>query len=853
VGSVSGLAADSATGVVYAANTNAGTVTSFGELNGTLLHSAVVANVLAGSFPFALALDAANATLFVSISTRFAGAGAAAPSGWVVALDTATLSVRANYSFPGYPTPPFEPSFLAFDGPTHQLFVENASGGTVGAVDVMAGTVRTYISCGVMECADHGYGLLDIPSLHDLVIPTCQPQIVVVSTLNDTVDATITGSSTTIMAWSAFDSRSGMLWVENYTFNRSNGTLLKVNLTTNRIVADVPGIEPREASMVYDPLANALVTSDVNGSEQISTYNATTGSRIASFAGSPGSAHPFKTLAVDIPSGVVIAGGPGNGTTSSFSLPSLAPMRTYSPFPATLASVAVDPAAGMELMLGASPNELVGVNETNGAVIFTTPLSSKADPTSVAVDPTDGRAYVGESGTGTIGIYDTRNGSASGSVATGSPFPGMLLSIDATHQLLYYAGPSATTIGVVGLASGRLLGSIPVPGVAVCALAADPAAGTAFAANCGGVGNVTRVSGLTLGRLGVTAVAPNPSALTLNATGSLFVLDGTGGHVSILNSTGASAPAGVVLPSPRSTLLAVDDRDGLLVTGGGASPTLSVFALSNRSFAGTVALPAPTGAIAFDPAHGRFVAPELYTGADDLVQVLAAPSAPGGVYASGANQTLRITWAAPVSSGASPVMSYQVAVTDPQGGPVSTTTASGVSLGVAVGNLTDGTPYVVRVSATSADGTGPSSSPVTGSPVGVPYPPTNLTAGPTGSTTVALQWLPPLVDDGGPVTGYWVNVSGGPGARLIFLGNVTQLTVDGLAGGHSYTFTLRAVNAGGPGNSGIPAGATTPPAPLPFVLDIGAGVLVAAGAVALVLLLRRRRRSRAADPQEADA
>ncbi|MCI4330314.1 MAG: fibronectin type III domain-containing protein [Thermoplasmata archaeon] len=841
VNSVSGLAVDPATRTVYAANTNAGTVTSFGEVNGTLLHSIVVANVLSGSFPFALALDAPNGSLYVSVSNRYAGIAGAAPSGWVLALNAATLSIETNFTFPTYPTPPFEPSFMAFDGATRQLFVENASGGTVAAIDIAAGALRTYIDCGVMQCADHGYGLLDIPSLHDLIIPTCQEQLVVVSTQNDSVAATITGPPTTIMAWAAFDSRSGMLWVENYTFNQANGTLLKVDLASDQIVANVPGIEPREAAMIFDPIDNVLVTSDVNGSEQLSTYNATTGARIASSAGTPGAAHPFKTLAVDAVHALVVAGGPGNGTTRSFSVPTLAPLATYSSFPASFAGVGVDPTTGIAVLLGRSPGELWGVNETTGSTAYVVPLPSGESPSSLSVDPTTGRAYLADESSGAVDVYESGNGTLITRFhpLTVGAIPGMLLSVDPAHHRLYLADPSAHSVSVLALPGGSVLGTVPVPGVVVCALAADPPLDSAFVSNCGGAGNVTQVSGGSLGRIGATSVGPNPSALSVNLSGDVFVLDGTGTHVAILQISASSvfeAP-GVNLPG-RATVLTVDDRDGLLLTSGGPAAGLSVFTLSNRSFAGVLPLRAPSGGLLFDPARGVVVAPELDGGAGDLLGILAAPSPPTALSASPGNSTLSISWGAPSSPGASAATTYTISI-----GPIGGENRSAYlrnSSPFALTGLTNGEPYLVRASATSVDGTGPESVGVVATAAGVPFPTTNLSATLAGSTVVDLAWTAPTVDDGAPVTAYTVNVTGGPGSGLFHLGDVTQGAVDGLSPGATYRFAVSAVNSAGEGHPGTGVTVTTAATPFPVLLVVGATACVAAATVIAVVVIRRR-------------
>jgi invasion protein IalB len=87
-----------------------------------------------------------------------------------------------------------------------------------------------------------------------------------------------------------------------------------------------------------------------------------------------------------------------------------------------------------------------------------------------------------------------------------------------------------------------------------------------------------------------------------------------------------------------------------------------------------------------------------------------------------------------------------------------------------------------------------------------PGAPTNAFAHPAdGSATVT--WSAPASDGGGPITGYTVTASpGGTSATT----NQTSVTLQGLANGTSYTFTVRATNGAGDGPESAPSEPVTP-------------------------------------------
>ncbi len=153
---------------------------------------------------------------------------------------------------------------------------------------------------------------------------------------------------------------------------------------------------------------------------------------------------------------------------------------------------------------------------------------------------------------------------------------------------------------------------------------------------------------------------------------------------------------------------------------------------------------------------------------------------------------MTISWSPPVQSGGEKITSYSV-VSDPVAG---STTTSGATTATITG-LTNGTPYVFQVAATTVNGTGPP----TLSNIVVPgggVPP----SAPIGVVAVArdreawVSWAAPANPGGSAITGYWVTVTpGGSGQPS----KGTSILETGLVNGQTYEFSVEAVNAAGAG------------------------------------------------------
>ncbi|MDX6204438.1 MAG: hypothetical protein QOF39_495, partial [Frankiales bacterium] len=182
-----------------------------------------------------------------------------------------------------------------------------------------------------------------------------------------------------------------------------------------------------------------------------------------------------------------------------------------------------------------------------------------------------------------------------------------------------------------------------------------------------------------------------------------------------------------------------------------------------------------------------------------------APSAPSISTVTAGPASLQVSFAAGSNGGAA-ITGYDYRL-----GTGSWTSTGSLGNSFLVSGLTNGTSYDVEVRAVNAQGAGPASAPVPGTPVTTPAQP-SITGVTRADRSLSLTVSEP--DDGGsPVTSWQYSTDGGTtwvtsaqsGSPL----TITKLSVDGttlIANGTSYPVTVRAVNAVG---TSIAAAVTT--------------------------------------------
>lgn len=206
------------------------------------------------------------------------------------------------------------------------------------------------------------------------------------------------------------------------------------------------------------------------------------------------------------------------------------------------------------------------------------------------------------------------------------------------------------------------------------------------------------------------------------------------------------------------------------------------------------------------------------TGAFGAVSAPATPRtkpAPvGAPVGARGNTSVSLTWSAPDSGGAA-ITDYLVQFST-NAGSTWKTFNDGVraTTGATVTGLVNGTPYLFRIAAKNAAGTGaygPASATVV--PAGPPAAPAKPT-GTAASRSVSLTWKAPTNTGGSPVTDYVVQFSRDAGATWTTFDDgvsiARSVSVTGLTAGVRHVFRVAAVNAVGTGAFSPKSAAITP-------------------------------------------
>ena len=299
---------------------------------------------------------------------------------------------------------------------------------------------------------------------------------------------------------------------------------------------------------------------------------------------------------------------------------------------------------------------------------------------------------------------------------------------------------------------------------------------------------------------------------------------------SSVNVAPAAAPgAPTVTLTPGNGVIAV----GVTVPDDGGSPVSGIdYSLNSGPFVST----GTTGS--------SFTIPGLTNGSTDSVSVRAdnaigpgtpsapadatpitVPGAPVAVIATTDSESADISWAAPASNGGSPITGYTAtAYTSTVGTTTAGTACTTATSACTVTGLTDGTTYYVGVVATNAAGPSPVSNPLQSvTPIALPGAPT-LTGVTAGDSYLSVSFTDGT-PGGDPISSYQYSLDGGT-TWISAAATTSPLLINGLVDGTSYTVSMRAVSAAGPGATSTNSQTGTP-ATYPETAD--ASTVVAAG------------------------
>ena len=201
--------------------------------------------------------------------------------------------------------------------------------------------------------------------------------------------------------------------------------------------------------------------------------------------------------------------------------------------------------------------------------------------------------------------------------------------------------------------------------------------------------------------------------------------------------------------------------------------------------------------------------------------VIIAPSVPTNLVATPGDGEILFSWGQSSNNGGEPV-SYEYKY-----GTGDTWESAGTSTSVTVENLMNGTPITFYVRARNSAGEGPQAS-ITATPeaeIDTPGAPQNLRWERNGGNDVKLNWGPPTVDGGSPVTGYEYKMNNSEWVTTN-QGTSTEMEVEDLKLGQEYRFGVRAMNEMGSGsasNTILALLADPPGPPVNFNVEPGDG------------------------------
>ena len=185
---------------------------------------------------------------------------------------------------------------------------------------------------------------------------------------------------------------------------------------------------------------------------------------------------------------------------------------------------------------------------------------------------------------------------------------------------------------------------------------------------------------------------------------------------------------------------------------------------------------------------------------------VGVPAAPTQLNLTSGDQTLELTWVAPVDDGGSEIQDYDIQYSN-DGGITFTLwdeLTKSNALSQEIVNLNNGTTYHLRVRARNDVGHGTWSDWVLGRPATTPAPPNSPTLTP-GNRQLYVAWDKPPNDGGAPIHGYDIQYSNDNGSTWNSWSlsadsqHLFHTTITGLHNGSTYDVRVRAQNNQGDG------------------------------------------------------
>lgn len=210
----------------------------------------------------------------------------------------------------------------------------------------------------------------------------------------------------------------------------------------------------------------------------------------------------------------------------------------------------------------------------------------------------------------------------------------------------------------------------------------------------------------------------------------------------------------------------------------------------------------------------------------------ATSTAPRDLALVAGDTTLTVSWAAPGSTGGDEITGYVArAWSASAGGSLLRSCTTNGALTCTLTSLVNGTTYFVDVVATTSLGNGPASARASGTPVGPPAAPGDVSVV-SQDRALDVSWSAPASDGGSPVTGYaataWNSATGGSVVASCETTELLACQLAGLSNGVPVYVSVSATTAVGTGPASARVAATprtVPAVPGAVTVVAGDGVL----------------------------
>ncbi len=338
-----------------------------------------------------------------------------------------------------------------------------------------------------------------------------------------------------------YDSATGKV----YVLESDTGSLSVVDLSTNRVAADLVGVGGSDMALdtvngdLYVAYSGGLSVIDPTTLSFLKNISIPSGATSVAYNSVDGDLF----VGTDVGSGFVEVVSPTSGTILTTVNVGLSPD-----------SLAADSSNGNVLVANYGSQNLSVLSGSTFGVIATVPVGPSDFPDAVAFDPVTGQYFVGSTASGNITVVDGTSNTITTVMRFANPiFSNVDLSaiaFDSTNQDIYVADQGDMVLNVVNPASDTLVTNVSITGNP-SGLTFDPTNGNLYATNL--ASSIDVINGATNLQITWFPVGSIPGSMSFDsASGNVFVsnesegfIGGSGSVLGFSSTTNSifSAPA----------------------------------------------------------------------------------------------------------------------------------------------------------------------------------------------------------------------------------------------------------------------------------------------------------------------